>query len=248
MPSSKPIRDTEKIDEDKERLKWRTPPSEKPGAWYSNLKLFAPEKDTNSTVITALQQPFDFSPSGIRKWMEKRSIERERFMQQFIPERHEILGNDLAAAHFLVHRGGSIRFLGDDKWTKKNEDDEYHLPNKYVPNIFVEAIRCDNMELYYEGLENIRRLKHLKYLSFRNVKQFDDWCLDRVSGSEFEALETLDLTGTNITDKGLNCLYRIPSLKHLIVDNPKKNATWELTVAMLEEINLKLKVKASAEI
>lgn len=248
IPSSKPIKDTEKIEADKRNLQWRTIPSEKEGAWYSKFKVFAPEDDKNSSVVTTLQQPIDLRPSAIKKWWEKRNIQREKFMQQFIPERHQILGNDLASAHFLVHRGGSIRFCRDDKWIKRDADGEYSLPSKFVKNMFVEAIKCDDMELYYEGLENIRRLKYLKYLSFRNVKQFDDWCLDRVSGSEFESLETLDLTGTNITDKGLHCLYRVPSLKYLIVDNPKRNKSWELTVSMLEEVNLNLTVQSSDEI
>lgn len=98
------------------------------------------------------------------------------------------------------------------------------------------------MELYYEGLENLRRLKNLKFLSFHNVITFDDWCLDRVSGSEFNSLEILDLSGTNITERGLGSLYRIPSLKLLILDDPKKDKSYELTCAMLEEIIPNLKI------
>jgi hypothetical protein len=226
-------------------MKWRVEPGDKPGAWYSKFKLFAPEDDKNSVLVTALQQPVDFRPSTLKKWWKKRNTQHERFMQQFIPERHEILGNDLAAAHFLVHRGGSVRFFGEEKWIKSDKYGEYDLPGKFVPSMVLEAIKCDNMELYYEGLENVRRLKYLKYLSFKNVEPFDDWCLDRVSGSEFEALETLDLSGTNITEKGLQALYRIPSLKTLIVDDPHRNKAWELVLAMLEEINHKLEVISS---
>lgn len=98
------------------------------------------------------------------------------------------------------------------------------------------------MELYYEGLENLRRLKSLKFLSFHNVANFDDWCLDRVSGSEFDSLEILDLTGTSVTELGLGALYRIPSLKLLILDDPKKDKGMELTCIMLEEIIPKLKI------
>jgi len=98
------------------------------------------------------------------------------------------------------------------------------------------------MELYYEGLENVRRLYKLKYLSFKNVKQFDDWCLDRVSGSEFDVLEVLDLSGTSITEKGLQALYRITSLRKLILEDPDRNIGWKLTLAMLQEAIPKLEI------
>lgn len=127
-------------------------------------------------------------------------------------------------------------------WVKKNEFDEYELPSKYDSRYIIEAMKCDDMELYYEGLENIRRLKQLKFLSFRNVKQFDDWCLDRVSGSQFESIEILDISGTKITENGLSALYRMPTLKMLIVDDPKKNKTFEFTCILLEDIIPNIKV------
>lgn len=119
---------------------------------------------------------------------------------------------------------------------------EFPFPNVYDESYQLEEIRCDDMELYYEGLENIRRLKCLKRLSFRNVKTFDDWCLDRLSGSDFPVLEVLDLTGTSITERGLCALYRIPSLKMLIVDDPKKSDSFELHCLLLEEAIPFLKV------
>lgn len=97
------------IQDDIDELKWRTPMGEKSDEWYSKFKLFATENDTNSQVLTAMQQPFDFSITGIKKRRKNKAVKTEIFMQQFIPERHEILGNDLAAAHFVVHRGGSVR-------------------------------------------------------------------------------------------------------------------------------------------
>lgn len=121
----------------------------------------------------------------------------------------------------------------------------FSFPNRYDESYQLEEIRCDNMELYYEGLENIRRLKCLKKLSFRNVKTFDDWCLDRVSGSDFPVLEVLDVSGTSITERGLCALYRLPSLRTLIVDNPKKSNSFELHSLMLEEINPSLTILAA---
>lgn len=167
---------------------------------------------------------------------------KERFFQQYIPERHQILGNDLATAHFIVHRKGKVRFVGETKWVQMDEDDDYKLPDRYVHGLFIEAIDCEGMNLFYEGLENFRRLRNLKKASFKGIKNFGDWCLDRVSGSEFENLEELDLSGTNVTHLGLQALYRIPTLKRLIIDNPYRNTEWQLTVAMLQEIMPELEI------
>jgi hypothetical protein len=213
---------------------------------YSKLSLFAPDpdKDTNSRFLTMMAQPIDLSPKSVKRWWHNRKVSQEKTMQSFIPERLEILGNDLSAAHFLVHRGGAVRFAGSPNFIRRDEDGNYTLPNRYEANLFVEEIRCEGMELYFEGLENVRRLKHLKVLSIRNVQTFDDWCLDRVSGSEFDELERLDLSGTPVTFNGLVALYRLRSLRTLVLDRPRKNVeTWMLTIAMLEEENPKLKVQ-----
>lgn len=109
VPSSKPIKNTEAIDADKERLKWRIQPFEKPGEWYSKLKLFAPDEDTGPNTMAALQQPLPDTMKGLKNWWRLKQEKQERFMQQFIQARHTILGNDLAAAHFLIYRGGRVK-------------------------------------------------------------------------------------------------------------------------------------------
>lgn len=113
VPSSKPLKaDVQsQIAEDKARLQWRVSPSEKKGEWYSKFKLFAPEENTATNIVTALQQPVDLSLKGIKNFFAKKKVKQERFMQQFIPERQQTLGNDLAAAHFIVHRGGTVKYL-----------------------------------------------------------------------------------------------------------------------------------------
>lgn len=172
---------------------------------------------------------------------------QERYLQQFIPERQQILGNDLAAAHFLVHRGGRVRFCGQQEWIMADKEGNFNLPNKFVSGMFVEAIDCEGINLYYEGLENVRRLKKLRFLSFKRITSFDDWCLDRVSGSEFESLEMLDLSGTQISERGLQALYRVPTLKKLILDNPNRNTNWSLTLAMLQDILPELKIYEASQ-
>ncbi|BFF97356.1 distal membrane-arm assembly complex protein 2 [Drosophila madeirensis] len=232
----------EELASDKQRLKWRTPIGDRPEDWgNSKLKLFS-NSEQNSDFIVMMQRPIDLSPKNMKQWWANRQEKIERHMQQFIPERHKILGAELAAAHFILYRGGAARFVNDPRWHRATEDGEFSLPNKFHPGYKVEALRCDNMVLYYEGLENLRCLDQLKFLSFHNVKTFDDWCLDRVSGGEFPRLEVLDLSGTAVTTDGLSCLYRLPQLKLLILDDPKQTLEMELAAAMLEVALSPLKV------
>ncbi|XP_058830604.1 distal membrane-arm assembly complex protein 2 [Topomyia yanbarensis] len=232
----------EQIEADKKKLKWRLEYGERPDAVTSNFKLFE-TSNRNSELVELLQQPIDISPSGLKQWWTKRRSGISAHMQKFIPQRHAMLGPDLATAHFLVHRGGSVRFRGQKDWIKMDDKEEYDLPNTFVQNLVLEEIKCDGITLFYEGMENIQRLRCLTNLSFKNVTKFDDWYLDRLSGSELPALEILNLTGTAVTDRGLNCLYRLPSLKVLIVDDPERDIMWKLSVALLEEWNPKLVVK-----
>ncbi|XP_058119422.1 distal membrane-arm assembly complex protein 2 [Anopheles ziemanni] len=232
------------IESDKQRLQWRTPYSERPDSFYSAFKLFASE-NRNSELVEKMQQPINLAPAAILEWWQKRRANIEAHMQKFIPERHATLGDDIATAHFIVHRGGSVRFRGDTQWIKMDDDDQYDLPRHHVPGMVLEEVRCDGMQLFYEGMENIQKLLRLKHLSFENVSLFDDWYLDRISGNTLPSLEKLNLRGTAITHRGLNCLYRLPSLKLLLVDDPEKDIHWKLTVAMLEEWNPSLRVASS---
>lgn len=98
-----------KLAEAKEKLKWRTPFNERENEWYTKFKVFAPEKNEDVDMIAYLQTPFDLTLKGRRERKERKRVALEKAMQQFVPDRHKILGNDLAAAHFLVYRGGSVK-------------------------------------------------------------------------------------------------------------------------------------------
>ena len=232
-----------KIEADKKKLKWRTPIAENPNFWSSKLKLFADMESSNADLVEKVQQPLDLSIGGIRAWYNRKREARNVLLQTFLPDRHRILGNDLATAHFVVHRGGLVKFCGQEEWVKKDKNDNYKLPDKFVPNLFLEKVDCSNMRVYYEGLQNFENLSHLTYLSFKNNDVFNDWSLDRVSSNEYHSLEVLDISGTVVTERGLTCLYRIPSLKELLINDYEKDVSWKLTCAMLEEINPKLVIK-----
>uniref|UniRef100_A0A1I8PHR3 Uncharacterized protein n=1 Tax=Stomoxys calcitrans TaxID=35570 RepID=A0A1I8PHR3_STOCA len=231
---------------DKAALKWRKT-NEESGDIDTKLKYFANNEQT-SDFILLMQKPLELNPKKWKDMWDKRKEKNERHMQKFMSERHEILGPDLATAHFILHRGGSIKFVNAQQWTRSNEDGDVKLPSRYDAKFKLEGIRCDNMRLFYEGLENIRWLEHLKFASFHNVPTFDDWCLDRFSGSQCDKLEVLDISGTNCTARSLSCLYRLSNLKLLIVNDPKETLEYELTCAMLEEALPKLKIVNSLSV
>lgn len=228
----------EEVEADKQALNWRKNPPKVDGS-ETKLKLFANDEQTSDYIIM-MQKPMNMK-AWFSAW-EKRKEQKERYMQHFVPERHNILGSDLASAHFILYRGGAVKFLGMSDWMRADEHREFDLPSKFDPKFKVEGLKCANMLLYYEGLENLRWLQHLKYLSFHNVNTFDDWCLDRVSGSQCPQVEVLDLSGTKCTHHGLSCLYRLRSLKLLIVNEVKKSVEFELSCSMLQEVLPKLKI------
>lgn len=180
----------------------------------------------------------DFSIGNIVNWYAAYNIEAAKYSQQFKPERHDILGADLASAHFVLSRGGRVRFKGDDHWTgpiERGKKDTYKLPNKYEPQYILEAVDVNGYDLYYEGLCNLVGLSRLKWLSLKGCKNIDDWGLDKIS-AEYPQLEHLDISDcAKITERGLEGLYKMFTLKRLVVTNHHKSAALELTCMMLED-------------
>ncbi|XP_012523122.1 distal membrane-arm assembly complex protein 2 [Monomorium pharaonis] len=184
---------------------------------------------------TAAPKETDFAFVNIKQWYRHNKAQFIKASQAFIPERHEILGADLATAHFLVHRGGRVKFRGDSYWIERDEKGQYDLPNSYNPSYVLEMVDVNGLDLYYEGLSNLCGLARLKWLSLKDCKNIDDWGLDKIS-AEFPKLEHLDISGCEkITERGLECLYRMVNLKKLIVTNYYKSVAFELSCLMLED-------------
>lgn len=185
---------------------------------------------------TSAPKETDFTYGNIFKWFRHHKVSYAKLSQSFDPRRHEILGANLATAHFLVYRGGRVRFRGDAHWTERNEKGRYDLPVNYDPRYILEAVDVNGFDLHYEGLSNFCGLTKLKWLSLKDCKNIDDWGLDKLS-AELPELEHLDISGCEkITERGLECLYRVPNLKKLIVTNYKKRSVgFELSCLMLED-------------
>lgn len=106
-----PLADIEhKINESKKKMVWRQP-FEKPFSIATEiLGIFATERQ-KAAHLQRITKPLrlDMTVKTFLKEHESRRSEMEAMLQSFIPERHSILGNNLAAAHFLVHRGAEVR-------------------------------------------------------------------------------------------------------------------------------------------
>lgn len=109
-----------KIDEAKKTLQWRTPVTQQKNFVKSKLSAFTIEKSggASAEIMEFIQSKIDFSWKGFKEMRERKRVEVEKFMQQFIPERHEKLGSDLAAAHFICFRGGSVKYVYICKFIK----------------------------------------------------------------------------------------------------------------------------------
>ncbi|XP_051162264.1 distal membrane-arm assembly complex protein 2 [Leptopilina boulardi] len=182
-------------------------------------------------------EEIDTSIQAIKEdyYYTEKLVEKEN--QKYIPERLNILGSDLAVAHFLIHRGGKVKFRNNDNWFEMINNKPPNLPAKFDPKYIISAVDCSNMKLYYEGLLNFENLTRAKWASFRNNQVFDEWCLDRIVG-QMPCLEYLDVSNCpNLNERGLEALYKLFYLKKLIVTNYDESVAFELTCLMLEDCN-----------
>ncbi|CEF68537.1 ATP synthase subunit s-like protein [Strongyloides ratti] len=167
---------------------------------------------TSHTQMRYLDHSFD----NIKRCKAYEHFQHLQFDQRFIPERLLFLGPDLAAAYFIVHRGGTIKFVGDNAWIRKDKKGRYSLPPRRVPGLYLEAIDASNTELMFEGFDNLYDLTKLRLLSLANCKYADDWTLSRVGTMFSESLEMLDLSNCKkISPKGLMGLRSLKNLKYL---------------------------------
>lgn len=101
-----PLSDIERrIEESKQRMKWRQPVVEKTTFLTEGLRFFAIER--TKPFFEIIRRPFD--RESILNMLEMKRLEVMITDQRFMADRHRILGNDLAAAHFLVARGGQVK-------------------------------------------------------------------------------------------------------------------------------------------
>ena len=146
------------------------------------------------------------------------------------------MGADLAAAHFLVHRGGAVKFLGEDKWYKQDKKRKYTLPGVKVPGMYIEGIDASGTELLFEGFDNLYDLKHVRMLRLAGCKYIDDWTLGRIGSIFPDSLEMLDLSGCHrISAKGLRGLHSLKKLTYLRLEGLEHIPNLAKSILLLEE-------------
>lgn len=213
------------------------------GEYFSFLRAFYTE-ESNASLLKMLQTPINLSPSAIKAWWRRKQEEKNIIMQTYLPQRSQKLGSELAAAHFIVYRGGAIKFYGENRWIKADEFGNYSLPGHFDSTKILEGIDCSGMRIHYEGLSNLRDLRQLKWLSFQDCETIDDWCLDRVSYLFRDTVVYLDLRECpNFSYRGLGALYKMNQLKILYVDNIQLSPSFEMTCLMLQQLNPSLDIR-----
>uniref|UniRef100_A0AC34FAA2 Mitochondrial ATP synthase regulatory component factor B n=1 Tax=Panagrolaimus sp. ES5 TaxID=591445 RepID=A0AC34FAA2_9BILA len=194
--------------------------------------------ETSMEMLTAHTQMryVDHSFDNIRRCKEYDHFIGLQYDQRFLPERLLFLGPDLAAAHFLVHRGAQVKFVGDDTWFKQDKKKRYKLPGVRVPGMYIEAIDASGTELLFEGFDNLYDLKHIRMLRLAGCKYIDDWTLGRIGSIFGDTLEMLDLSGCHrISAKGLRGLHSLKKLTYLRLEGLDHVDNLAKSVLLLEE-------------
>jgi len=89
--------------------------------------------------------------------------------------------------------------------------------------------------LGYYGLDQLRLFKTCRYLNLANNLNIDDHCLTKLHWID-ESLEYLDLSGTNVTLKGLGYLRILQNLKWLNLSNLDNQPDIENYAAFISEV------------
>lgn len=228
----------------KEDLKWRKAWHEENADHYNFMRTFYKE-DNGTRLLKRMNLVVDMSPAGLKKLFQEKIEEAKLADFSYLPERNARLGDELAAAHFIVSRGGAIKFVDDDRWIKADEKGSYVLPRFRENDKFLEAIDCLDMDIYYESVENFRNLQKVKWLSFNGCNYIDDWFLDAIGNIFSDTVVYLDLRNCpRITYRGLGALAKMKELKILYLDDFYRTSTYELTCLLLQELNPCLDIKS----
>ncbi|XP_074662217.1 distal membrane arm assembly component 2-like [Tubulanus polymorphus] len=188
-------------------------------------------------LVTMMQKQIDLEPDTLRRTLNKRQEQMLMGDQIFRPERHEMLGPDLACAHFICFRGGRVAFEGSARWYFQQTNDESFLPTHKVDSMKLEAIDASRTVLMNIGIDNLSNLNHLKYLNISECWHIDDWCIDKITAMCKDTLVSLDLSGCpHITDRGLSCLHRLRHLRQLNVANLPGVQNKAMICLLLEEL------------
>ncbi|XP_015434593.1 PREDICTED: ATP synthase subunit s-like protein [Dufourea novaeangliae] len=210
---------------------------------YKEKKKMDDTTYTDTSLVffsTEVPQMHNFFTFHTKHWLEYLKKKYITYAQNRMYKENLKLGSDLASAKCVLKRGGRVKFYNQD-WIEIEKGKPPQLPTIYDPQFVVEAIDLKGFPIQFETIDTICNLFQLRWMSLRGCKTINDWAMDKIV-AEFPALEYLDVSECiNVTERGLEALYKLPNLKKLIITNFYHTAAFELTCVMLEDINSYLK-------
>jgi len=173
----------------------------------------------------------DYLQKRVDEWCR----EYEKEDQSLLPARMKALGPELAAGHFLVHRGGAVRMLGSEEWVTKDEDGDIDLPGIYDPQYKVAEIDLSNFKNFaIEGFQNTAHLQHLENIILRGNDRVSNWYIDTICCQHAGSLRRIDMSYCKLlTVEAVTALGRLPLLEEATLEGLSISAL-ELQLACLQ--------------
>ncbi|XP_046916288.2 distal membrane arm assembly component 2 [Dermatophagoides farinae] len=185
-----------------------------------------------------MQKKYDLSMSEFKHGLRNKIDRIETKQQTYSARRHGILGPDLATAHFILSRGGRVRFRHEPhRWVTSLKE----IPPTFDKKYRLISVDGSELALIFEGLDNLILLNELEELNLAN-NRLDDWCCDKLARL-FRNSKTLSYLNINdnkwISHRGIEALYKIPSLKTLVIRRTKaaEFPFIDLVILMFNDIN-----------
>ncbi|KAJ0172170.1 hypothetical protein K1T71_012143 [Dendrolimus kikuchii] len=228
---------------------WRKPWIRRQGEWTSKLSVFV-EKNPSPDIMYTLSKIPDMNWQTVKDWWSDMKEIQEIVNQKYLPERVAMLGSNLAAMHFFTYRQAYVRLKDSSEWLG-GDITKLNFPDHYEDGYFVEAVDCTNFHhngIRYEGLQNLMNLNFLKWLSLKNNKHIDVWCMDRIAGQNGKSLEYLDISGCKLCVGSIFAIARMSALKYLIITDPGDDMNVQTALSMLEQERPNLLIKAEDRI
>jgi len=207
-------------------------PSEIRNNWRNLLAVKRSLLPFSEETFRWIYRVYDYSPAGIKEFLDKRK--RQRFFedQNFDPKMFEAFGPDLCAARFLVSRGASVKLHRYKSWF----DSDDNLPLSADPAFRLEAIDLRDFQILPRAFKTLTGCNEIVSLKMTNQAFVDDWTIDTVSGLFDRTLQYLDVSNCpRVTDRGLSSLHRCKNLKMLIGHNLPNVQHRQLLALLLEE-------------
>lgn len=192
--------------------------------------------DVSPEQFEMLQKDFDFTWSGLKKRAYLKYLDTRNKKQKFSLERHDLLGPELAAAHFVVGMKGAVKLKEKTTWIRADSAGAYSLPRTNVINLFVEGIDLSDTDIIYEGFDNLDLLQEIRFLNLSNCEYLDDFCMPKLQRFK-DSLEVLDISGCKLlTENGIACLHHLHKLKMLNIANTPNIRFKEVLTLWVEEM------------